>query len=53
MAVISSDLVADLHLNAERLGILGAAFFYSFALLQIPLGPLLDRIAPGIVIGFF
>jgi MFS family permease len=53
MAVISSDLVGDLHLNAERLGILGAAFFYSFALLQIPLGPLLDRFAPGTVIGFF
>jgi MFS family permease len=53
MAVISSDLMGDLHINAEKLGILGAAFFYCFAILQIPLGPMLDRIAPGIVIGFF
>lgn len=53
MAVISPDLAEGLHLNAEKLGILGAAFFYSFAVLQIPLGPLLDRIAPGIIVGGF
>jgi len=53
VAIISPDLVRDLHLSAEKLGILGAAFFYSFAILQIPLGPLLDRITPGIIIGFF
>ena len=49
-AVIAPDLMRDLRLNAETLGILGGAFFYSFALLQIPMGPLLDRVGPRIVV---
>ncbi|OPY77289.1 MAG: D-galactonate transporter [Syntrophorhabdus sp. PtaU1.Bin058] len=52
-AVISPDLIRDLHLNAERLGTLGSAFFYSFALCQIPMGVLLDKIGPRIIITFF
>lgn len=52
-AVIAPDLVLDLGLNAETLGVLGGAFFYSFALLQIPMGPLLDRIGPRFVVTFF
>lgn len=49
-AVIAPKLIQDLSLNAETLGILGGAFFYSFALLQIPIGPLLDRIGPRFVV---
>jgi MFS family permease len=52
-AVIAPDLMQDLGLNAETLGILGGAFFYSFALLQIPMGPMLDRIGPRIIIASF
>jgi MFS family permease len=52
-AVIAPNLIRDLGLDAETLGILGGAFFYSFALLQIPMGPLLDRIGPRIVIFSF
>ena len=52
-AVIAPNLIRDLRLNAETLGILGGAFFYSFALLQIPMGPMLDRIGPRIVITSF
>jgi len=52
-AVIAPDLMRDLGLNAENLGMLGGAFFYSFALLQIPMGPMLDRIGPRIVIDSF
>jgi len=52
-AVIAPNLIQDLGLNAETLGILGGAFFYSFTLLQIPLGPMLDRIGPRMVITFF
>ena len=52
-AVIAPDLFQDLGLNAETLGILGGAYFYSFALLQIPMGPMLDRIGPRIVIASF
>jgi sugar phosphate permease len=39
-AVIAPKLVQDLGLNAETLGIIGEAFFYCFALLQIPMGPM-------------
>jgi MFS family permease len=49
-AIIAPNLIRDLHLNAETLGILGGAFFYSFALFQIPMGPMLDRIGPRLVI---
>lgn len=52
-AIIAPSLYRDLGLNAETLGILGGSFFYSFALLQIPLGPLLDRIGPRIVVACF
>jgi MFS family permease len=52
-AVIAPDLIQDLGLNAETLGILGGAYFYSFALLQIPMGPMLDRIGPRIIIASF
>ena len=51
-AVIAPDLIKDLNLNAETLGVLGGAFFYSFALLQIPMGPMLDRIGPRIVVSY-
>ena len=49
-AVISPNLIEDLGLNAETLGLLGGAFFYSFPLLQIPMGPMLDRVGPRIVV---
>ena len=49
-AVIAPNLINDLRLNAETLGVLGGAFFYSFALFQIPMGPLLDRVGPRYVI---
>lgn len=52
-AVIALDLIRDFNLDAERLGMLGSAFFYAFALFQIPIGILLDRIEPRRVISFF
>ncbi|MBM4309268.1 MAG: MFS transporter, partial [Deltaproteobacteria bacterium] len=48
-AVIAPNLIQDLGLNAEMLGLLGGAFFYAFTLLQIPLGPMLDRIGPRMI----
>ncbi|MDO8838087.1 MAG: MFS transporter [Parvibaculum sp.] len=41
--VIAPNLTADLGLRPEELGILSGAFFLSFALMQIPVGILLDR----------
>ena len=52
-AVIAPNLVKDLALSTETLGILGGAFFYSFALLQIPMGILLDRVGPRIIMSCF
>ena len=51
-AVIAPNLIQDLNLDAEALGILGGAFFYSFALLQIPMGPMLDRIGVRMIMAF-
>jgi MFS family permease len=52
-AVLAPDLIKAFNLNAERLGMLGSAFFYTFALFQIPMGVLLDRIGPRKVITIF
>jgi MFS family permease len=43
-AIIAPDLTRDLQLNPEELGLLGGVFFYAFALVQLPLGLLLDRV---------
>lgn len=45
-AVIAPLLMRDLSLDAEELGLMSASFFYAFALMQIPLGILLDRLGP-------
>ena len=47
-AIIAPDLSRDLGLNSQELGLLGAIFFYVFALAQPPLGLLLDRIGARI-----
>ena len=49
-AVIAPEVVRDLGLSAEGLGLLGGAFFYSFAVLQVPMGAAIDRIGPRIMI---
>ena len=46
IAVISPNLVEDLHLDTKSLGIISAAFFYAFALMQIPVGLYLDSVGP-------
>jgi len=43
-AIIAPNLTRDLNLSPHELGVLGAVFFYSFALVQLPMGILLDRI---------
>ena len=41
--VIAPDIMTDLDLAAQDMGYLSSAFFIIFALLQIPVGVLLDR----------
>lgn len=45
-AVISPSLVDDLGFTTSGLSDLSSAFFYAFALVQIPLGITIDRIGP-------
>jgi sugar phosphate permease len=46
IAVISPNLVEDLDLNIKNLGAISSAFFYAFALMQIPVGIYLDSVGP-------
>ena len=45
-AVLSDPLTQELALTASELGLLSAAYFLTFAVMQIPLGALLDRRDP-------
>jgi MFS family permease len=45
-AVLSPDLVSELRLGPDDLGLLTASYFITFAAAQLPLGLLLDRYAP-------
>lgn len=45
-AIIQSNLVDELGLGPADLGLLTSAYFFSFALFQLPLGILLDRYGP-------
>jgi MFS family permease len=45
-AIIWPDLVRDIGVDANRLGLLTSAYFLAFAAFQLPLGVLLDRFGP-------
>ncbi len=47
---LSSYISADLRLDKAQLGLLGAAFFYPYALAQVPWGRLTDQIGGRLVI---
>jgi len=49
IAVISPNLAADLSLDTKDLGVVSAAFFYAFAVMQIPVGLYLDSVGPRIL----
>lgn len=49
IAVISPNLIEDLNLDTEDLGLISAAFFYAFAAMQIPVGLYLDRVGPRVL----
>ncbi len=41
-AVIALELMRDLRLNAQSLGLLSSVFFYAFAFVQLPMGAAMD-----------
>jgi len=48
-AVIAPDLIDEFKLTTDQLGFCTAAFFYAFAIFQIPIGFLLDRFGAKII----
>jgi len=45
-AVVATDMKADLEISGTLLGLLGAAYFYPYALMQLPAGLLSDTWGP-------
>jgi sugar phosphate permease len=45
-AVIAPQLLDDLAVDTKGLGLVSASFFYAFALTQIPISLLLDKVGP-------
>ena len=48
-AVIAPQLIQDLSLDTKAIGLLSASFFYAFAITQIPISLLLDKLGPRIM----
>jgi sugar phosphate permease len=48
-AVIAPLLIQDLSLDTKAIGLISASFFYAFAITQIPISLLLDKIGPRIL----
>jgi MFS family permease len=53
IAVLTTDLMRDIPMDMGALGLVSAAFFYTYALFQIPGGILLDRFSPAKVMAAF
>ena len=45
-AVIADGLARDLGLGPSQVGFLTAAYFFTFAIMQLPVGIALDRFGP-------
>ena len=48
-AVIAPLLIQDLSLDTKAIGLISASFFYAFAITQIPISLLLDKMGPRIM----
>lgn len=51
--VFAAELMKEFGASASVMGLLSSSYFYTYAALQIPVGMLCDRFAPGAVIGVF
>jgi len=51
IAVIAVDMAAELNASSSLLGLMSSAYFFPYALVQIPVGILLDRIGVRKTIG--
>jgi len=51
-SVMTTQLMQTFSIGAAGLGVLGACFYYSYTLMQIPAGLLLDRLGPRVLLTF-
>lgn len=51
-SVMTDQLMRDFSISASGLGVLGASFFYSYTLMQIPAGLMLDRFGARVLLTF-
>ena len=50
LAVVAGDISRELHLTPQQLGSLSGILFYVYAVAQLPLGPMIDRLGSRLVI---
>jgi sugar phosphate permease len=50
LAVVAGDISRDLKLTPQQLGSLAGILFYVYAVAQLPLGPMIDRLGSRLVI---
>ena len=50
LAVVAGDISRELRLTPQQLGTLSGILFYVYAVAQIPLGPMIDRLGSRLVI---
>lgn len=50
LAVVASDISRELSLTPRQLGTLSGILFYVYAVAQLPLGPMIDRLGSRLVI---
>jgi len=50
LAVVAGDISRELQLTPQQLGSLAGILFYVYAVAQIPLGPMIDRLGSRLVI---
>jgi len=51
LGVIAPELIRDLSLTPQMLGLAGGAFFLALVVVQLPLGVALDRVGPRRLVG--
>lgn len=49
---VAQQVIPDLHLNAETFSILGSAYYMAYAVMQIPVGVLTDKLGLKLVLSF-
>jgi len=50
LAVVAGDISRELHLSPQQLGVLSGIMFYVYGVVQLPLGPMIDRLGSRLTI---